>query len=202
MSHQRPTLRLLSGGRETPRARAGADDVPTEAATAPAPIDVRDREAVFRRFAPYVARIGLRLLGRHDEVDDLIQDVFLAAQAGLDGLREPEAVKGWLATVTVRKAKRRLGRRRFLRTLGLDGSTDYSEVADPAADPTTRRTLADVYAVLDRVPTEDRVAWCLRYVEGERLEEVARLCGCSLATVKRRIGAAHGRILTELDADG
>ena len=34
---------------------------------------------LFKRFAPYVARIGLRLLGRESDVDDLIQEVFLAA---------------------------------------------------------------------------------------------------------------------------
>ena len=37
----------------------------------------------------------------------------------------------------------------------------------------------------------NRVAWTLNYVEGETLEEVARLCGCSLATAKRRIAAAQ-----------
>ena len=36
-------------------------------------------EALFQRYAPYVARIGLRLLGREPDVDDLIQEVFFAA---------------------------------------------------------------------------------------------------------------------------
>ena len=38
-------------------------------------------------------------------------------------------------------------------------------------------------------------------VEGEKLERVAEQCGCSLATAKRRIGAAHARIQSEL-SDG
>lgn len=169
---------------------------------AQAEIDPRDREAVFRRFAPYVARIGLRLLGRHEEIDDLVQDVFLDAQRGLDELREPGAIKGWLATVTVRKAQRRLKLRRMRRVLGLDEGADYTQVADDAADPTSRHTLAKVYAVLDSLPSDERVAWSLRHVEGERLERVAELCGCSLATAKRKIAAAHQRILVELEVDG
>ncbi|HXI54483.1 MAG TPA: hypothetical protein VNO55_00360, partial [Polyangia bacterium] len=37
----------------------------------------------FRRFAPYVARIGTRILGGSDqEIDDLVQDVFVEAVAG------------------------------------------------------------------------------------------------------------------------
>jgi RNA polymerase sigma-70 factor (ECF subfamily) len=39
-----------------------------------------------------------------------------------------------------------------------------------------------------------RIAWTLRYVEREKLEEVARLCGCSLATAKRRIAATQAAI--------
>jgi RNA polymerase sigma-70 factor (ECF subfamily) len=33
-------------------------------------------------------------------------------------------------------------------------------------------------------------AWELRYVDGHKLEQVASLCDCSLATAKRRIAAA------------
>ena len=62
----------------------------------------RHLEAAFRRYSRYVAAVALRLLGRDDEVDDVVQEVFLAALRGLERLREPEAVKGWLATVTVR----------------------------------------------------------------------------------------------------
>jgi RNA polymerase sigma-70 factor (ECF subfamily) len=46
---------------------------------------------------------------------------------------------------------------------------------------------------------EHRVAWTLRYVEGEKLERVAEHCGCSLATAKRRIAAAHAKIQSELE---
>ena len=46
---------------------------------------------------------------------------------------------------------------------------------------------------------DQRLAWSLRYVEGEKLEQVAEHCGCSLATAKRRISAAHARIQAELE---
>jgi RNA polymerase sigma-70 factor (ECF subfamily) len=167
-----------------------------------APVDPRDREAVFRRFAPYVARIGYRLLGRPEEGEDLVQDVFLSAQRGLDDLRDEGAIKGWLATVAVRKAQRRLRKRRFRMSLGLDEEVDYATVADEGADPAQRALLSQVYEALDRLPTNERVAWSLRHIEGEKLQDVAELCGCSLATIKRRIAAAHARLLEELEELG
>jgi RNA polymerase sigma-70 factor (ECF subfamily) len=151
-------------------------------------------EQVYRRYAPYVAAVVLRLSGRSTEVDDLVQDVFVEATRGIERLREPEAVKGWLATIAVRVCRRRLRMRRVRLLLGLDAGFDYATLIDPAASPVDRILLATVYRVLDEVAVEARVAFALHHLEGEKLEEVARLCGCSLATAKRRIAAAHARL--------
>src|SRR5205085_3470293 len=97
-----------------------------------------DFEAIFRQHARYVAAIALRVLGRDDEVDDVVQDVFLAAMKELRHLRQPGALKGWLATVTVRHASRRLRRRRLRHMLRLDHDRGYEDVAAPGASPEQR----------------------------------------------------------------
>jgi RNA polymerase sigma-70 factor (ECF subfamily) len=48
-----------------------------------------------------------------------------------------------------------------------------------------------VYALLRTLPTDDRIAWTLRAIEGHDLETVARMASCSLATAKRRISRAQ-----------
>ncbi len=151
-------------------------------------------DGIFRRYSPYVAAIGIKLLGRDDEVDDLVQDVFLEAHRGLHKLREPAAIKGWLATVAVRNAKRRLRRRRAKRFVGLDDQGSYVQLADSAASPEQRAMLVAVFRFLDTIPVDERLAWTLRHVQGEKLPDCAQLCGCSLATVKRRISAAQTKI--------
>jgi RNA polymerase sigma-70 factor (ECF subfamily) len=151
-------------------------------------------DGIFRRYSPYVAAIGIKLLGRDDEVDDLVQDVFLEAYRGLHKLREPAAIKGWLATVAVRTAKRKLRKRRAKRFVGLDQQGSYIQLADSAASPEQRAVLVAVFRFLDTIPVEERLAWTLRHVQGEKLPDVATLCGCSLATVKRRISAAQTKI--------
>ena len=57
----------------------------------------------------------------------------------------------------------------------------------------------EVYRALDAISAPERVAWTLRHVEGESLEEVALLCDCSLATAKRRIASAHEKIKRRLE---
>ncbi len=156
-------------------------------------------EAAFRRYVRYVAAIALKIFGRDDDVDDVVQDVFLAAHKGLSGLRDDGAVKHWLGTVTVRVASRRLRMRRLRSFFGLEESRS-EEIAAPGMSPEQRTLLVTVYALLDKLPVADRLAWTLRHVDGMDLATVAQYCGCSLATAKRRIAAA-ARALDEALAD-
>jgi RNA polymerase sigma-70 factor (ECF subfamily) len=148
--------------------------------------------ALFRRYAPYVARIGLRILGRADEVDDLVQDVFLTAHKHLADVRDPHAIKGWLGAVTVRAAQRRLKTRRLYAFFGFGShEPDYMRVADASTSLEDKALIAAVLTALDTLPSAERVAWSLRYLEGETMERVAELCTCSISTAKRRVQAAH-----------
>jgi len=151
-------------------------------------------EEAFRQYAGYVATIAYRILGRDGDVDDVVQDVFIDAMSGIAQVRDPASIKGWLGTVTVRCASRRLRRRRLRGFFGMDQAPDYALVASEGATPEQRALLGRVYMILDGIPVKDRVAWTLRYIEEEKLEDVARMCGCSLATAKRRIAAAQDAV--------
>jgi RNA polymerase sigma-70 factor (ECF subfamily) len=152
-------------------------------------------EDVYRRYCRYVAAVVLRLDGRRSEVDDLVQDVFVEAARGIDALRAPEAIRGWLATIAVRVVRRRLRLRRMRRFLGLDPEADYANLVDPAASPFDRSLVRAVYRALDELPVAERLAFSLHHIEGEKLEAVARLSGCSCATAKRRIARAMRAVI-------
>ena len=183
----RPALRLV-----------GAEEPAAASNQAQGPVDPRDFDEVFRRYSPYVARIALRLLGNDSEVDDLVQDVFLEAHRGLPSLREAGALGGWLARICVRRAVRRLRRRRFLALLSLDNVAERDLPFDAAASPEERAEVVRLYRLLDRLPAEERVAWLLRHVEGEALDDMVLLCGCSKSTVQRRLRSAEARISREV----
>lgn len=188
MTRPRPQLRLV------PAAPESAPE-PSSGAPVRAPGDL---DGAFRLYGRYVGYIALRILGRPDEVEDLVQEVFLDAHQGIGTLRDPGALKGFLATLTVRKASRALKRRKVRRFFGFDEGFDYTQIADRRASPDERALVGEVYRMLDELPAEQRAAWVLRYVEGEKVERVAEMCGCSLATVKRRIAAAQATLHSEL----
>ncbi|HEY4103100.1 MAG TPA: sigma-70 family RNA polymerase sigma factor [Polyangiaceae bacterium] len=151
-------------------------------------------DALYARYAPYVAAIATRILGRRAEVEDVVQEVFSLAVGGLRRREDHREIKSWLATVTVRRAVQQLRLRAFWSVFDLADEAHYETLADPSADSDESELITDVYRALDRLPPRQRVPWALRHIEGQSLEQVAELCDCSLATAKRRISAAHERI--------
>ncbi|UJR86427.1 RNA polymerase sigma factor [Sandaracinus amylolyticus] len=192
-SDARAHLRLVDSPPDDEGDEPGGDDA--ERSGVRAPIDL---DSAFRLHGGYVLRVGMRILGRSPELDDLVQDVFLDAVRGIDRLRDPDSARAWLATLTVRKARLVLRKRYALTIFGLNEELDQAALADERASPEQRTRIADLYRVLGSLPTEERLAWTLRYLEGEPLERVALACECSLATVKRRIAAAHAVLEAEL----
>jgi len=195
---QRAPLHVVRGETEAgaqPRERRGESALPARAEAeyqwggADIPL-----ELLYERYAPYVAAIAMRLLGREGEVEDLVQDVFATAVRGLRRRRSHAEIKRWLATVTVRRCVRRLRMLTLWSWVDLAADPHWDRIADPGVGPEDRRLVAQIYRALERVAIRDRVAWVLRYVEGESLADIALLCDCSLATAKRRIGRAHARI--------
>jgi RNA polymerase sigma-70 factor, ECF subfamily len=157
--------------------------------------DVRQvvAEAAFRKYARYVAATAYRVLGKRDDVDDIVQEVFLAALVGLSRLRDENSTRAWLTVVTIRAATRR--RRNRSNQLALSLEDDACEnLSAEAADSDQRLLLASVESALNRLPAQVRKPWILHCIEGLELAQVASLCGCSVATVRRRVAVVRAEL--------
>jgi RNA polymerase sigma-70 factor (ECF subfamily) len=155
------------------------------------------REMLYRRHADTLLGMTVRLLANRGEAEEIVQDTFVTAFEQLGTLREPAAVRGWLGQIAVNLVRRRFRRGRLLRFLGLDRGTDdatLEALADPGISTDQRAELALVDRLLRGMKPALRLAWMLRRVDGLELGEVASLCDCSLATVKRRITEADALV--------
>jgi RNA polymerase sigma-70 factor (ECF subfamily) len=151
------------------------------------------REVLYRRHAGYLLGLAVRLLANRGEAEEIVQDAFLAGFERLETLREPEALRGWLAQIAVNLVRHRLRRQRLARLFGLDRGAEDATLeafAAPGLHPETAAELALLDRALARLGPDLRIAWMFRHVEGMELVEVAAVCGCSLATIKRRLAAA------------
>lgn len=151
---------------------------------------------LYLRHSRYVAGVIVRLSGDDADLDDIVQDTFIRAADRLASLREPAFVRRWLVTIAVRLCQGRMARRHRRGLLRQQWSHGLARTSDPR----DRAPADELYAALDQVPDKLRVPWVLHRVEGEKLEDVARICDVSLATVKRRIAQAQTRLDRRLEA--
>ena len=162
------------------------------------------QEALFKRHARTVNGLAYRLLGRDEEVDDLVQEAFLAAFRSLDRLENPQAFSAWLCSILVRTAHKTLRRRAMLTRLGLRRSApiDPDVVMSRNVPPDVRAELEAIYSLLDRMRPEVRVALILQRVEGLSVPEIAERMALSVSTVKRRLAVAERRLEQYLKQSG
>jgi RNA polymerase sigma-70 factor (ECF subfamily) len=153
------------------------------------------RAALFERYAPTVERIIRRIVGqdRHTEIADLVHDAFVQALASIDRIRDPMALPAWMQTVAAHAAHRAIRARRARRWLRFWAPDEVPEPVVDGLSPEVCQAYQRTYALLDRMPASERVAFTLRHVEGMELAQLAQVCEVSLATIKRRLASAEAR---------
>ncbi len=191
-------MRLRIVARETGGTTPGGDDELLVMARAGHP---RTGAALFDRFEAQVNRLVWRVLGADDAHDDIVHQVFVALLAGIRRVRDAAALDGWVVVVTINTVRSEIRRRR-IRRLWLRSEPEAIDLAEaPAASHEARELLRRTYAVLANLPADERIAFTLRFIDEQPLAEVAAACGCSLATIKRRLGSARARFRRLADRD-
>ena len=147
-------------------------------------------DALFDRFAPYVAAVALRLIGDDDDIDDIVQEVFFDCARQIGSIQDMVHAKRWLSMVTVRKTRRLLRKRKLLGMLRLPLG-HQTDPPMPGATADDKASVIHLFSLLEKLPVNHRIAWSLRRLEGAELTEVAAACGCSVATAKRWIRTAE-----------
>lgn len=152
----------------------------------------------YDRYAPSVHRTLQSVLGQNAEIPDLMQEVFIRAIDRIGELQHLDQVRSWLTTISVFAARahlRRQTRRKWLLLFSPE-HTKQKHLDPPSSD--ARRALREIYRALDTLPTNERIAFVLRFVEERTLPEAAVAAGVSLATLKRRLSRAEKKFVARI----
>lgn len=145
-------------------------------------------EALYRAHAKDVARWAARLAGPELDVEDLVHEVFVVAEAKLDGFRGDGAVTTWLFRIThnvVRRERRRARWSKWWRPESEVELTDDRELPEEIA--ARRADVRRLYRALDRMSEKLRTALILSEIEGRPAKEIAELLGITENTVWVRV---------------
>lgn len=191
-----------------PRAPAAADPAPIAVESPAAEAGEReliasvlrnDRKAAARLVAAHIDAVygyaRSRLAPRADLVDDIVQDVFLAALNGLKTFQAQSSLRTWLLGIARHKIED-VYRQRLRASLPLDdlstaGEEPLSEAlpVDEGIDRTRARTKAR--RILEQMPERYGLVLLWRYWEQRSARDMAAAIGTTEKSVERTLARAR-----------
>ena len=156
---------------------------------------------LFEEHGARLYRLGVRFCGNADEAHDLVQDVFLQAFRSwkqFDGRSSPST---WLYTIAARRCQRRHRRRAgepaSITSLSSLAPSPHDRIVYIASDSNpfddaVRQQLQDrVASAVAELPPQMRLPLVLAEIAEIPLNDVARVLGLKLGTVKSRVHRAR-----------
>lgn len=125
-----------------------------------------------------------KMLGDPLLAEDVLQDVWFDVIRGLPRLRQAAAFPAWVYRIARDRVHRTLRRRR-----GPDtslGEANFPAAPEPEGEFKPEEA-GHVHAALDELAPEHREVLVLRFLEEMPYEDIARVVGCQLGTVRSRL---------------
>jgi RNA polymerase sigma-70 factor (ECF subfamily) len=145
-------------------------------------------ECLFRRYQLPIYVYVFELVHNEQTSHDIVQETFVAATRHLADLREDAKFGSWLFGIAHQKCVQRW-RKQDREAAALEQIADGTEEfeGDPGELLVRREQEAEFMKLLDQLPPPHRSVLLLHFIEDFSLEEIARMTGTALGTVKSRI---------------
>jgi RNA polymerase sigma-70 factor (ECF subfamily) len=145
------------------------------------------------RYQHEYMRFAVRVLGTREEADEALQAAFVRAYRALAQCRDAGRFGAWLYRIVVNECRTRATRRgRRARWFVRDeAALEQAPAADTGDQAAVRE---EIQRALDRLPTEQREAFVLKYVEELSYEQMAEITGASVSALKMRAARACRRL--------
>lgn len=175
-----------------------------------------DREAfdaLYRRYAPRVYGTALRLTGRAEEAEDVLQEVFLQLARHAAGLRRGMALAAWLYRTTMNRSFDLLRKRRPMQALEPEAPEQARVIAVASlrreAEQAEAREREEamgrwrerIAALVPLLPERQAAAFVLRGFQGLSHRDVAGILECSEANCKSLFSLACARLRRLAEAE-
>jgi RNA polymerase sigma-70 factor (ECF subfamily) len=165
--------------------------------------DIRAFEELVGIYQDKIVTMSYYLTGNRADAQDLAQEVFVQAYTKFKSFRQEANLGTWLHRIAINMWSNMQRRQKFSNLLSLDdpvqtgeGEFTRSVASDnPEGDPEEafegKELQESVQQALRSLSEEYRIVLVLREIEGYSYEEIAKISGCSLGTVKSRMSRAR-----------
>jgi RNA polymerase sigma-70 factor (ECF subfamily) len=139
-----------------------------------------------RRYQQRVYWIARRIVGSHEDADDVAQEVFVRVYNSLHTFRSDSGFYTWVYRITVNVALNSLRARKAKMLFRLDDLVEQPHDDNARPDEHVERgeyqTMLE--RAIDRLPAKQKLVFTMRYVEEMPYEEISRVLGKSVGGLK------------------
>ncbi len=121
--------------------------------------------------------VARRVVGSHEEADDVVQDVFIRVYEGIGKFREESNFYTWLYRIAMNMSLNALQKKRIRTFVQFDEIMDQLFHSDDNTDKSLLRkeyqTLLD--RSIDRLPAKQKAVFIMRYYDELSYQEMAKI---------------------------
>jgi len=164
-------------------------------------------DLLVRKYQHKITGVISRYINDWSECQDVAQEAFIRAYRAIGAFRGDSQFYTWVYKIAINTAKNYLvsqGRRPPTDDVAiedavlLDGGIRLRESATPERELMRQEIEQTVFATVEQLPEELKIAITLREVDGLSYEEIAETMNCPIGTVRSRIFRAREAIDTKL----
>ena len=161
---------------------------------------------LFRTYRKLVFGLLYQTLAEHDEIEDVMQTVFLEVFRSLPNFERRSKLSSWISRITLNVAFRHVRYRRSRPTIYQtktleDEKTSESGYLDPEKDVLRKEAAQRFRQVIASLAPRKRTVFVLNELQGLPQEEIAEIVGTSLATVRTRLFYARKEFWKKIKSD-
>jgi RNA polymerase sigma-70 factor (ECF subfamily) len=152
-----------------------------------------------------VCSVVSRMIDCRDDVDDIVQDVFVTAFRSMPTFRGQAAFSTWLYRIAVNTAIKQMKKMKLRQAASIDDPFNglAESIESPGGGPETvaerKERSAAIRRAVRELPEKHRVVVVLHYFENMSCSDIADIVGCSVGTVWSRLHYACRSLQGRLD---
>jgi len=147
-------------------------------------------ETLYLSYHRRLARFLSRFTPRYENVEEIINDTFMAVWQQAKDFRNASQVSTWIFGIAYRTALKSVRRQK-----NHDAARNLDDCPEQSMDPVLETEVHDwLNRGLNRLPIEQRLTLELTYHMGYSLEEISEITGSPVGTVKTRMFHARQKL--------
>ena len=167
-----------------------------------------------RRYQKRIYWVARRMVKRHEDADDIAQEVFVKAYTALENFRGDANLYTWLYRIAVNLSINHIRKQKVRNAVDIDDYLPFlSRDADQHSNVVREENIFLIEEVIQSLPEKQRAVFLMRYYDEMPYEQISSILGTSVGGLKANFHHAvkkvtafvkerHGSVNLQSDPDG